>query len=142
LGLVSVDPARLPAAERDPAVHVESVIADGERLSSKKPGLLPPGKDHLEFRYTATEFRSPASVRFRYRLEGFDRDWIEAGDRRAAYYTNLPAGAYRFRAAASVRPNRWIETQPYDFRLKAHFYRTPGFAAGVGIAVLAGLFAL
>ncbi len=141
-GLVSVDPAKLAGPVRDPAVHLEDVYADGERLSPEKAAVLGPGRDHLEFRYTATEFRAPGAARFRYRLEGFDRDWIDAGDRRAAFYTNLPAGSYRFQAAASVRPGRWIETRPYALRLEAHFYRTPWFAAAVGLAVLIGLAAL
>ncbi len=138
-GLVSVDPARLPEAPRDPLVHIEDVYADGERLSPEKFAVLAPGRDHLEFRYTAAEFRAPAALRFRYRLEGYDGDWIEAGDRRAAFYTNLPAGSYRFRAAATVRPNRWVETRPYDFRLKAHFYKTPWFAAAFGVVAVLGL---
>ncbi len=138
-GLVSVDPARLPSPARDPAVHLEDVLADGERLSPVRPARLPPGKDHLEFRYTATEFRSPGALRFRYRLDGYDKHWIDAGDRRAGYYTNLPSGTYRFQAAASVRPGRWIEMRPYQVTLQAHFYRTPWFAAAVGIVLLLGL---
>jgi hypothetical protein len=142
-GLVSVDPAKLSSAPvRDAAVHLEDVFADGERLSPGKAADLAPGRDHLEFRYTAAEFRAPGAVRFRYRLAGYDRGWIEAGDRRAAFYTNLPPGSYHFQAAASVRPGVWIETRPYDFRLRAHFYKTPWFAAAVGIAILLGLLAI
>jgi ligand-binding sensor domain-containing protein len=138
-GLVSVDPARLPAAPRDPIVHIEDVFADGERLTPEKAAVLAPGRDHLEFRYTAAEFRAPSQLRFRYRLEGYDRDWTEAGDRRAAFYTNLPAGSYHFRVAASARPNHWVETRPYDFRLKAHFYKTPWFAGALVAAAALGL---
>lgn len=141
-GLVSIDPAHLPAAPRDPAVHLEDVWVDGERLAPGRPAVLSPGRDHLEFRYTAAEFRAPGAVRFRYRLAGYDRDWIDAGDRREAFYTNLPPGSYHFQAAASVAPGRWIETRPYDFRLQAHFYKTPWFAAAVGIAILLALAAI
>ena len=141
-GLVSVDPARLPAAPRDPAVHLEDVWADGERLAPGRFAVLSPGRDHLEFRYTAAEFRVPGAVRFRYRLAPYDREWIDAGDRRSAFYTNLPPGTYRFQAAASVAPGRWIETRPYDFRLQAHFYKTSWFAAAVGIAILLALAAI
>ena len=138
-GVVSVDPARIPDSPRDPAIYLEEIVADAERLSPGKPARLAPGRDRLEFRYTAIDFHSPETLRFRYRLAGYDRDWIEAGDRRAAYYTNLPAGAYRFQAAASTRAGHWVETRPFELALAAHFYRTPWFAALVGVVVLLGL---
>src|SRR5439155_15645018 len=67
-------------------------------------------------------------VRFRYRLEGFDRDWIDAGPRRVAYYTNIPAGSYRFRVIAANEDGVWnADGAGFDFSLRAHFYRTPAF---------------
>jgi ligand-binding sensor domain-containing protein len=141
-GLVSVDPGRVAGARREPTVRLEEVFAGAERLSPGKPSQLAPGRDRLEFRYTGIDFHSPGAVRFRYRLAGYDSDWIDAGDRRAAYYTNLPAGTYRFQIAASSGGGRWVETRPYEITLQAHFYRTPWFAALVGISVLLGLAAV
>jgi ligand-binding sensor domain-containing protein len=141
-GLASVDPGRLAGPRRDPGVRLEEVFADAERLSPGKPSRLAPGRDRLEFRYTGIDFHSPGAVRFRYRLAGYDSDWIDAGDRRAAYYTNLPAGSYRFQAAASSGGGRWVETRPYEITLQAHFYRTPWFAAIAGICIVLGLAAI
>jgi ligand-binding sensor domain-containing protein len=138
-GAVAVDPARLPGAPRDPRVLLEEVFADARRLSTEKAARVAPDTGRFEFRYTAIDFHAPESVRFRYRLLGYDRDWIGAGQRRAAYYTNLPAGTYRFQAAASSRAGRWIETRPFEFTLRAHFYRTGWFALLAGAAVALGL---
>ena len=54
-----------------------------------------PGRKNLEFRYTGLSFLAPTRITFRYMLEGFDKDWIDAGTRREAFYTNLPPGTFR-----------------------------------------------
>ena len=93
----------------------------------------------FEFRYAGMSFIAPQKVRFRYRLEGFDRDWVDAGTRRAAYYTNLPPGKYRFRVLACNNDGVWNETgASLDFRLKPHFYQTIWFyvALILGLALL------
>ena len=59
--------------------------------------LSPGERKNLEFHYTGLSFVVPARLTFRYTLEGFDKRWIDAGTRREAFYTNLPAGNYRFR---------------------------------------------
>ena len=60
-----------------------------------------PGSGELEIRYTALSFTTPARIHFKYRLDGFDVDWRDADDRRAAYYTNIPPGQYTFRVMIS-----------------------------------------
>jgi signal transduction histidine kinase len=75
-------------------------------------------------------FIAPEKVTFKYRLEGFDRDWIDSGSRRIAYYTNLPPGSYRFRVIASNNDGIWNEVgASFDLRLKPHFYQTYWFYA-------------
>jgi signal transduction histidine kinase len=82
-------------------VVIEDVIVNGKSEAAGAEMLrLSPGPKNLEFRYTALSFLAPGRITFRYRLEGFDRDWVEAGARREAFYTNLPPGDYRFRVAA------------------------------------------
>jgi signal transduction histidine kinase/ligand-binding sensor domain-containing protein len=130
-GLAVIDPARIPSNPEPPPVLIEEVRADDEPLPRAQAPALPPGRRRFEFHYTALSFFSPEKVRFRYKLEGFDRGWIEAGPRRAAYYTNIPAGAYRFRVTASNEDGVWNASgASYDFSLRAHFYRTPLFWAG------------
>jgi hypothetical protein len=66
-----------------------------------------PGRPNLEFRYAGLSLSAPEHVTFRYRLEGFDPDWVEAGTRRVAYYPRLPPGKYRFTVTAANRDGVW-----------------------------------
>lgn len=66
------------------------------------PVQIPPGTGDLEFHYTAPAFAAPHHLRFQYKLEGFDKEWVRAGTRRAAYYTNIPPGPYKFRVKADT----------------------------------------
>jgi hypothetical protein len=95
-----------------------------------------PGKHDLEIRYTALSFLSPSRVLFRYRLEGFDAGWVDAGIRRTAYYTHLPPGKYRFRVKACNADGVWNEAgAAVELRLRPHFYETPWFYGAVALAV-------
>jgi PAS domain S-box-containing protein len=110
---------------------------DKREVSNKAALDLPPGKGQFEFQYTATSFIQPDSVRFKYMLEGFDKDWTDAGTRRTAFYTNIPPGKYRFRVIACNADGVWTPNdQSVAFTLRPHFYQTLPFAAGVGLAVL------
>jgi ligand-binding sensor domain-containing protein len=141
-GAVSVDPSDPSLLPHDPVVALERVVADERPVPPRGVPVLPPGTERFEFHYGAIDYRAGDADRFRYRLVGFDRDWIDADRRRVAYYTNLPAGTYRFEAAASNAPGRWIPTAPFDFRLRARFYRTGWFAALATAGILLGLVAV
>jgi ligand-binding sensor domain-containing protein/signal transduction histidine kinase len=103
---------------------------------------LPPGSAHiLEVFFTANTFIAADKVRFKYRLEGLDKDWIDAGTRRAAYYANLRPGHFRFRVRAGNKYGVWNETgASFGFHLQPHFHQTRTFYAlsvlGVGAALL------
>jgi signal transduction histidine kinase len=82
---------------------------------------------------------APEKVRFKYKLEGFDRDWIDSGTRRIAYYTNLRPGRYRFRVIAANDDGVWNLTgATFELFLRPHFYQTYWFYAllVLGLAVL------
>jgi len=83
-----------------PPVVIEEVSVNGEALSLSRIHNLAPGQKNLEFDYTAPTFLTPDRTTFRYILEGYDRNWIEAGTRREASYTNLPPGKFKFRVTA------------------------------------------
>ena len=137
-GLAVIDPARIPSDPEPPPVLIEDVRLEDERLPRLLSRPLPPNGKRLEFNYTGLSFFSPEKVRFRYKLEGFDRDWIDAGARRVAYYTNIPSGTYRFRVTASNEEGLWnTEGATYEFAVAAHFYRTPAFWAACLAAVAA-----
>ena len=84
-------------------------MADRRPVALSGDIRVPPGHGELEFHYTALSFADPARVRFKYRLEGFDRDWVDAGRRREAHYTNLPAGSYQFQVVAQNNDGVWNE---------------------------------
>ena len=72
--------------------------------------MAPPGDGEIEIHYTGLSFLEPEKVRFKYRLVGFDRDWVDAGTRRVAYYTNIPPNLYRFEVIAANNDGVWNET--------------------------------
>jgi ligand-binding sensor domain-containing protein/signal transduction histidine kinase len=99
-GVIVVDPNRLTRKLPAPPVVIEEVIVNGVRQAAADVARLPPGVNNLEFRYTALSYLVPGRITFKYKLEGFDEHWVEAGGRREAFYTNLPPGKFTFRVAA------------------------------------------
>jgi signal transduction histidine kinase len=103
---------------------------------------IPAGHVHFEFDYAGLSFVAPQKVRYRYKLEPFDKQWTEAGPRRTAYYTNIPPGRYTFRVQAANNDGVWNkEGAALTFELRPHFYQTLWFyallfALAVGMAVL------
>jgi diguanylate cyclase (GGDEF)-like protein len=141
-GVATIDPARISTNAVRPPVVIEAVLADGVPLPLGRGLEIAPGKDSLEIRYTAPSLLVPERVRFVYRLEGFDRDWIDAGARRTAYYTQVPPGRYRFTVRAANDDGVWNEAGgSLSFRIRPPFYRTPGFlvVAFLGALGLASL---
>ena len=133
-GLAVVDPARLAPSEPPPRVLVEEAIVDDESIPAAGLSRVPPGRDRIEFHYTALAL-TPEKLRFRFKLEGYDREWVEAGPRRMATYTNLPPGSYRFRVEAENRDGALGETG-VALSLAPRFYATPWFAGLIGLALL------
>ena len=84
-GVVIVDPARLEAIPAAPPTYVERMVVEGQPFDPKAPARIGPGAGHLEFHYTAFQFAATSRLRFRYKLDGFDTGWIDAGTRRTAY---------------------------------------------------------
>jgi ligand-binding sensor domain-containing protein/signal transduction histidine kinase len=135
-GAVRIVPDQSPQASV-PHVLIEQVIADGQEALLKDTIEVGPGEGRLEIHYTAIRLRSSERIRFRYLLEGFDREWTETAGRRVAYYTNLPAGSYRFRVAAyEVDDPRYSAEAVASIRLRPRFYKTIWFV-GLCAAILA-----
>jgi signal transduction histidine kinase/ligand-binding sensor domain-containing protein len=99
-------------------------VPTGEEAVVANPLKIPPGRHHLEFRYTGLSFDTPERIRFRYRLEGLDSDWVEAGTRRVAIYNYVPPGEYRFRVVACNSDGVWGETgDGVSFVVQAHLWQ-------------------
>jgi signal transduction histidine kinase/ligand-binding sensor domain-containing protein len=116
-GVSVIDPRHLAFNKLPPPVHVEQIIADRKTYwqnwsgdASSSPPKLPPLVRDLEIDYTALSLAVPEKVRFRVKLEGWDRDWKDAGHERKAFYSNLPPRNYRFRVIACNNSGVWNET--------------------------------
>jgi len=129
-GLLVVDPARLSVKLAPPPVAIESMIVDGRTQDPANFERLSPGNKNIEFQYAGLSFRSPTRLTFRYKLEGFDRNWIEAESRREAFYTNVPPGSYRFRVNSCNVDGTCNEAgTSVAFAVPAHFYQRGWFLA-------------
>ncbi len=137
-GVAIVDPKKLHDNPVAPTVLVESVLVNGSPADPERVVEVPAGGRSLEIRFTALSFVAPQSLRFLYRLDGLDADWVDAGRRRTAYYTHIPPGTYRFRVRGCNSDGLWAESgAATEFRVAARFHETPAFYA-VCILVAAG----
>jgi signal transduction histidine kinase/ligand-binding sensor domain-containing protein len=135
--LQMVDPAHLTQNEIVPPVHIEKLIADRKPYDPNETLKFPPLMLDLEIDYAALSFVNPQRVRFRYKLEGRDTTWQEAGNRRQAFYTDLRPGSYRFRALASNDDGLWNEEgASVAFTIAPAWYQTTVFRILALLAVL------
>lgn len=109
-GIALADPAGLPASILRPmALYVDRAETGGRELDPRGPWTLGANERDLRVRFGAREFVRPESLRFRYRLDGSDADWIAAGDSLEAIYSHLRPGSYRFRLQARLPGQSWVE---------------------------------
>jgi signal transduction histidine kinase/ligand-binding sensor domain-containing protein len=158
-GLAAVDPANLRTNLLSPAVYIEELLVDGRpfrdggwEAEERKMGpalspilplppprpvsdgakvlRVPPGRHRFEFDYTALSFAAPEKVEFKYRLEGWEPDWLEAGSKRSVAYNYLPPGDYRFRVIACNNDGVWNEAgAALGVTVLPHFWQTWLFKA-------------
>jgi ligand-binding sensor domain-containing protein/signal transduction histidine kinase len=139
-GVVTIDPGNMQVNKEAPPVAIEQVRIDDQPVNMSSGLQLSPATTRLEFYYTALSFVAPDKVRFKYKLEGFDPDWIDGGTRRSASYTNLRPGKYTFRVIAANNDGVWNqEGAAFQFYRRPHFYQTYWFYAllllllGIGV---------
>lgn len=111
-----------------PPVYIQDVVAEHKIYGGNADIWFPAGTRDLQIDYTALSFRNPQKVAFRYRLEGRDNTWQDAGSRRQAFYTDLPPGRYRFRVIASNNDGVWNEQGAMlAFSIAPAWYQTKVF---------------
>ena len=127
-GLAMVDPAKISSRPPAPPVLLQEAILGGEAFAVDRLAVVSPGRGDLVLTYTAIALNEAEEIRFRYMLEGYDQDWIQAGLRRQAIYTNIPPGTYRFRVQVTDLSGRQGRAETsFDFRLLPYFYQTTWF---------------
>jgi signal transduction histidine kinase/ligand-binding sensor domain-containing protein len=149
-GVSVVDPRHLPFNKIPPPVHIEQITADRKTYdaSSATNGRisLPALIRDLKIDFTALSLVAPEKVLFRYKLEGRDRDWQDAGNRRQAFYTDLSPRKYRFRVMACNNSGVWNEAGAFlDFSVAPAYYQTTWFqllCVAAFLALLWGLYQL
>ena len=125
-----VDPAKVTRKALPAPAYIESVTADRKELAAIDNLELAPHPRDLQIGYTSPTFTIPQRVSFRYRLDGYDNDWHDAGTRRQAFYTDLPPGTYSFRVIASNSDGVWNETAAkLHFAIAPAYYQTSWFRA-------------
>ncbi|HMY73969.1 MAG TPA: two-component regulator propeller domain-containing protein, partial [Blastocatellia bacterium] len=141
-GVAIVDPRQVTKNSLPPPVALEECLLDRRSVDWRQGVQIQPGQSSLEINYTGLSFHKTARVRFRYRLEGLENDWIEAGTRRTAYYSHLPSGNYTFRVIAANSDGVW-NTEGRSLRISVipPVYRRWWFVLCV-VALMAGLVTL
>ncbi|MCI0490107.1 MAG: histidine kinase, partial [Blastocatellia bacterium] len=108
-GIVVVDPKGVSSNPLPPPVLIESVLLSRKEIAFNDGLEIPAGQQSLEIQYTGLSLIRPEAVKFRYKIEGLDTDWTEAGNRRSAFYSYIPAGEYAFRVIAANADGVWNE---------------------------------
>ncbi len=124
-GAVVVDASKFSRTTVLAPVHIDRIVADGREIPRSASLQIPSGQKRLEIHYTALSFGIPERVRFRYKLEGVDDDWVDAGNMRVAYYTGVPGGRYQFQVAATNYDGVWNPTPAgIAFSVRSRFWET------------------
>jgi signal transduction histidine kinase len=142
-GVVWVDPARLVRNTVAPPVSIRAVTVAGKRYRNPSSMTLAEGTSQVAVQYAGLSLAIPSRVRFRYRLDGMDDDWIDAGTRRDAYYTNLGPGTYRFQVIAANNDGVWNrDGATLELTIPPTFVQSVWFKLLVGLGVIGLLAAI
>lgn len=133
-GVVVVDPKNMVKNSRVPPIIIENVIVNDKAQPTGVKAMIDPGDGNVQIDYAGLSFLNPEKVRFRYRMEGVDKEWVEAGSRRMVYYANLAPGNYRFQVIACNADGVWnTKGDSFSFVLLPHFYQTKWFIVVVSL---------
>jgi signal transduction histidine kinase/ligand-binding sensor domain-containing protein len=137
-GIVAIDPRRRDTDP--PRVLIEGVTIDREPIAAGAPVRLAPGQESLEIQYTGLNWSRPQAIRFKFRLIGLDRDWVDAGSRRTAYYSHLSPGSYTFNVTADNGDGVWDPTgKTLSIVVLPRVYQTWWFRAAIASSLIASV---
>jgi signal transduction histidine kinase len=141
-GVTMIDPDKLTGNTRPPPVVIQKIIANNKVVATQALGVeapvsisIPPGNGALEIYYAALSYCAPDKNRYRYKLNGIDAGWVDAGNQRIAKYNNLRPGHYRFRVAACNNDGVWnTQGQSVELIFEPYFWQTWWFLCLLGAA--------
>jgi signal transduction histidine kinase/ligand-binding sensor domain-containing protein len=141
-GAIAIEPSRIPFNGVPPPVKIENIIGDATPYEIGARLHLPPLVRNLQISYTGLSLTIPEKMRFRHKLEGRDTDWQDAGNRRRAFYTDLPPGTYRFRVIAANNSGVWNERgDSLEFSIEPAWWQTNLFRVACVAALALLIFA-
>ncbi|QNI31752.1 hypothetical protein H7849_22325 [Alloacidobacterium dinghuense] len=136
-GISVADPSRVSNDSAAAIVHIEAVSADGNPFNMQDPVRIPASQQRIVFDYVGLSFAIPDSVRYRYRLDGFDHEWSQPVAARQAVYTNLNPGPYRFRVIAANSYGQWNSSEAtQSFKIQPAFWQTWWFEYSCVLALV------
>jgi signal transduction histidine kinase len=137
-GMAILQSSNIPINEIRANILVTKVLSDISEHPIDESAVLPAGNQRLEFHYAGLSYFAPEKVQYKYKLENFDQNWVNAGSRRAAFYTNIPPGDYQFKVMASNNDGLWSEfPATVSITQRAYFYQTLWFYLMSGILLIA-----
>lgn len=137
-GITEVDPSMVAPPPSFPQLFIQDILANGKPEKGLRDFNLSPGVIQLEIQYCAPSFIAPDRLQFRYLLEGYDDDWVDAGSRRSAFFTKVPSGDYTFRVQVCNHQGEWSKQEATArIHVRYYFYQTTWFLL---LCILIGLF--
>jgi signal transduction histidine kinase len=136
-GVAVIDPASVTTNNQPPPVLIESALVDREQVALGNELQIAPHQSDFELRYTALSFINSENIRFKYKLEGLDQDWVDVGTRRTAYFTHIAPGKYTFRVIAANSDGVWnMQGRELRINVLPPFYRTWWFLSLIGLSII------
>jgi len=127
-GVSVIDPIDIGINKVPPPVVIKKVMIDGEEYPLGNLLNIPPGKNNIEIHYTAPSFIVPEKIRFKYKMEGLNSEWVNTENKRRAYFTDLAPGTYSFQVIACNSDGVWNNTGTgIELHLKSRFFQRPIF---------------
>jgi signal transduction histidine kinase/sugar lactone lactonase YvrE len=124
-GVAVIDPETFTASSRPVPPRIESVFVDRMPVPVGRSVRIVPGQEALEIQYTGLSLVNSERIRFKYRLNGLDHDWVDAGTRRTAYYSHVPPGDFTFSVMAAGSDGVWTsDVASLPIRVVPPFWRT------------------
>lgn len=136
-GLAIVNPAHMELDRVPPRVAIEQVSIDDQPASLNSKLKVPPGRSRIEIHYAGLSFVAPQKVQYRYKLQGFDQQWVNAGTQHTAFYTNLAPGKYTFNVMAANQDGLWSTgAAEVQFTVLPRMYQTWWFRVVIIITLI------
>jgi ligand-binding sensor domain-containing protein/two-component sensor histidine kinase len=142
-GVAMIDPQAAPKNPSGvaPFTSVNGIAVDGHAVDEHSPARFKPGTGQVQLRYTGLYLSAPERLRYSYKLEGLEQDWIPAEGRRVITYNPLPAGRYNFRVRAML-PNGGSSESHFSFEVQPHIYQTRWFYVLCGLSLMVAIYAI